>query len=202
MQIVREMMTEGPLRRYRVALVVLVQLAIVAASYVGSFILLWDFAPDQVPWSLVLKSLPTIIVLRLGALALFRLHQGLWRYVSVPDLAKIIKATTLSSAAFAAIGIPIFGFQDFHGSVALLDWILNIFLLSGIRLFVRMLREQFSPVKGLSRSFARLLIIGAGDAGAELCRQALSSRSFRLNPVAFVDDDFSKVGTSIFGVAN
>ena len=46
----------------------------------------------------------------------------------------------------------------------------------------------------------RLLIVGAGDSGAELCRQALRRQEFHRKPVAFADDDPRKIGTSILGV--
>ena len=49
-------------------------------------------------------------------------------------------------------------------------------------------------------SLKRLLIIGAGDPGADLCKQALSNRTFRFKPVAFVDDHPDLHGTSILGV--
>ena len=170
------------------------------ASYVVSFILRLDLDVSEVPFDLVLKTLPLLIVVRMGALAIFRLYGGLWGYVSVLGLFQIIKATTVSSLAFAALEIAIFGLEDFPRSVFVLDWIGSIFVLSGVRLFVRLVREQFWPIRGRVRSYRRLLIVGAGDAGAELCKQTLSGRAFRFNPVAFVDDDPNKVGASILGV--
>ena len=186
--------------RYRKVLGLLAQLGLVVVSYVATFIFLWDFDLSQVPFDVLLKTLPLLIVVRLGALVVFRLYQGLWRYVSVPDLLDIIKATTAGSVVFAVIGIPIFGQQDFHGSVALVDWMGNIIVLSGVRLGVRLVREQFWPMRARDPSYQRMLIVGAGDAGAELCKQALGSRSFRSKPVAFVDDDSTKVGSSIMGI--
>lgn len=186
--------------RYRKALVILVQLGLVAASYAASFILRMDFDINKVPIDLVLRTLPLLIIARMISLSLFQLHQGLWRYVSAVDLIQIIKATTVSSIVFTFIMFFIFGVQGFPRSVFVIDWAGNIFLLSGIRLAVRMLGQQFRLKSEASDRFDRLLIVGAGDEGAALCAQALSTPAFRYVPVAFVDDDRSKVGTSILGV--
>ena len=188
------------LLRYRLFLVILIQLVLVIASYVASFVLRLDLDFMQVPFEIILRTLPILILVRLISLSIFRLHQGMWRYVSVVDLTQIIKATTVSSVAFTLIMLFIFGVQGFPRSVFLIDWAGNIFLLSGIRLAVRLARQQFMIKNEVTDRFQRLLIVGAGDAGAALCAQALTTPAFRYVPAAFVDDDPSNVGTSILGV--
>ena len=193
-------MLEGLPSPYRKALIVLVQLVLVIASFLGSFALQANLEIDQIPDDLVLKTLPFLAVVRIGSLALFRLFRGLWRYVGIPDLLQIIKATTASSTVFVVLVVVFFGDQGFPRSVFFLDWAGNIFLLSGVRLFVRLVRERFRLVADANGTFKRLLIVGAGNAGAALCAQAQSGRIFRSKPVVFVDDDRSKVGTTILGV--
>ncbi|MBI2856596.1 MAG: polysaccharide biosynthesis protein [Chloroflexi bacterium] len=190
---------KGLVYQYRKLIVLLIQMGLVVVSYVGSFALRLDLDVTNVPGDVVVKTLPLLIVVRVGTLGLFRLYQGMWRYVSVVDLVQIVKATTVSSAVFAALEIPIFGLEGFPRSVFLLDWVGNIFLLGGVRLLVRVLRERFRPMVGGDGTFKRLLIIGAGDAGASLCRQALATPTLRYRPVAFVDDDPTKVGSTILG---
>jgi FlaA1/EpsC-like NDP-sugar epimerase len=46
----------------------------------------------------------------------------------------------------------------------------------------------------------RIVIIGAGDAGAAFCAQVKSTPEFRLDPVAILDDDPTKIGQSLIGV--
>ena len=198
----RSIQVAGLLPRYRRLVVVLAQLGLIVVSYLASFFLRLDLNAGEIPWSVVLKTLPLLVVVRMSALALFRLYHGLWRYVSVVDLLQIIKAVTLGSLAFAALEILIFGLEGFPRSVFFLDWMGAIFLLSGIRLFVRLARERFGirSAEDGGRAPQRILIIGAGDVGAELCRQALTNRAARLRPVAFVDEDRNKARTSILGI--
>ena len=183
--------------RYRRVIVFLIQLGLVAASYVSSFVLRFDLDVDLVPWDVVGKTLPLLILVRMGPLWFFRLYQGIWRYVSVGDLIEILKATTVGSIAFIVLLVPIFGLQEFPRAVLLLDWAGTIFLLSGVRLSIRIFRERFGEAANINREFKRLLIVGAGDAGAALCAQVLRNPAFGFKPVTFVDDDSRKVGNTI-----
>ena len=185
--------------RYRTLLIVLVQGGLITVSYLVVVLFRLDMGVVPVSSDALLLALPMLIAVRLSVLAIFRLHQGLWRYASVADLLQIIKASTVGSLVFAAIAITFFDRAEFPISIYLIDWAGNILLLGGIRMFVRLAREGFlsMPRENTNR---RLLIIGAGGAGAELCRQALNRGNFGYLPVAFVDDDPGKSGTSIFGV--
>ena len=185
---------------YRAFLVLAIQLGLGVGSFIASFALRLDMDLGEVPWLLVGKTIPLLIVVRAAASVMFRLHRGLWRYVSVVDFLQIMKATTVGSVLFVVLLIPIYGLEGFPKSVFFLDWAGNIFLLSGVRLITRVARERSAPLKGSDTRLKRLLIVGAGDAGAALCKQALASRAFRYKPVALVDDDRGKIGTSISGI--
>lgn len=185
---------------YRKVVVLLLQLALVVVSYALSFFLRLDMDIGEVPTDLILKTLPLLVLLRLSTLVLFHLYQGLWRYVGMVDLVQIIKATTVSSLLFVGLEIAIFGLEGFPRSVFLIDWAGNIFLLGGIRLCVRMVRERFHPMRDRADPRQRMLIVGAGDAAASLCKQAQTSPTFGFKPVAFVDDDPRKTGNTILGV--
>ena len=188
------------LGRRRIILVILIQLGLIVASYWGSFGLRLDFNIDEIPLKLVLKTLPVLISVRMAMMVLFQLNQGLWRYAGVVDLMQIIKATTVSSLAFVGLTFLIFGFQEFPRSVFVLDWLGNIFLLGGVRILVRVVRER-PRVGGTDRDGThRMLIVGAGDEGAALCSQALSNSAFRLNPVAFLDHGEGRVGSTIMTI--
>ena len=194
------MLNKQLLLRYRRIIGFCIQLSLVVSSFIAAFVLRLDLDVSEIPWTLILKALPLLIVVRMGTLFLFSLHKGLWRYVGVVDLVQIIKASTVSSLAFAAFQIAIFGLEDFPRSVFFLDWAGNIFLLSGVRVAVRLLRERTGSKEDVGRPFQRVLIVGAKDPGVELCKQALGNQAFRFKPVAFVDDEPSNVGTSILGI--
>lgn len=180
--------------------VILLHAVLVAASFWASFAIRLDFDFGAIPGDVFWQSLPVVLALRLASLAGFRLFRGMWRYVAIPDLVQILKATIVSSIAFVILQTWLFGLEGFPRSVFLIDFAGNILLLSGVRLLVRIVRERSMTGSSTVDSGGRLLIIGAGDAGASLCSQAFTNNSFPYTPVAFADDDRSKVGQTIIGV--
>jgi FlaA1/EpsC-like NDP-sugar epimerase len=173
---------------------------LVTVSFWTAFAIRLDFDIDKIPTDIFWESLPVLLAVRLASLAGFRLFRGMWRYVAIPDLVQILKATVISSIAFLVLQWWLFGFIGFPRSVILIDFAGNLFLLSGVRLLVRIGRERYISGPAAGVAGGRLLIIGAGDAGASLCSQSFSTNSFHYLPVAFADDDRSKNGQTIIGV--
>jgi len=186
--------------RTRWIVLVLLHLILVVVSFWASFAIRLDFDIDRIPRDIFWQSLPVLLAVRFASLAGFRLFRGMWRYVAIPDLVQILKATLVGSIAFVILQIWLFGLVGFPRSVFLIDFAGNIFLLSGIRLAVRILRERSMVGAYPEAGGGRLLIIGAGDAGASLCSQAFTTTNFQYKPVVFADDDPSKIGQTIIGV--
>ena len=145
-------------------------------------------------WALVLA------LLRVVALVRFKAHTGLWRYVSVPDLLGIAKATTAATIVFIPLLWLVSDFEGIPRSVPIIEWGVHVFLAGGLRVAVRVGRERHKASGQSDRYRKRVLIVGAGDAGAAFCGQVLSTPDFLINPVALVDDDLAKTGTSLSGV--
>ena len=78
-------------------------------------------------------------------------------------------------------------------SIAIIESLLLISFLGGIRLLWRILRETIRVKEG-----RRVLIIGAGDAGEMIVREMRKSVDY--DPVGFVDSDPRKLGLTIHGV--
>jgi len=186
--------------RTRRIVLVLLHTALMAVSFWAALAIRFDFDIDRIPHEVFWESLPFLLAVRLASLAGFRLFRGMWRYVAIPDLIQIFKATLVSSIVFVVIQVWFLGLEGFPRSVFLIDFAGNILLLSGIRLAVRIVRERANGGLHNGISGGRLLIIGAGDAGASLCSQAFSTTRFHYSPVAFADDDRNKVGQTIIGV--
>lgn len=186
-------------RRYRRPIVLLVHLVLVVAVYGASFFLLYDFRLPETSLALLAQTLPLLIVVRMGTLGVFRLFQGLWRYVSIKDVLQIIKATTAGSLIFVPVAWLIFDVNRIPASIFVLDWAGNLLALAGVRIIGLLIREAFRPVRRSDAGSKRLLIVGAGEAGAALCREAQTRPGFGLSPIGFIDDDPWKVGASLLG---
>jgi FlaA1/EpsC-like NDP-sugar epimerase len=90
----------------------------------------------------------------------------------------------------------LFRFQDYSRVIFIIDWLLLLFLVSGVRVLIRIQREYFSS---LNVGGKKVLIIGAGDTGELLLREIKHNKSLNLKVVGFIDDDINKIGRRIHG---
>lgn len=186
------------LQRYRSLLVVCTQLGLIVLANLTAFALRFDGEISPFYQQLFLHGLPIVLaIFGLGMYA-FRIQQGLWRYVGLHDLGRILWASVASSAVSYVILQWILGWVAYPRSVIILTGLLGGFYLAGIRLAVRWFREW---MRVLSPSARRVLIVGAGHAGELLVRDMLSDAGYHYRPVGFVDDDPIKRGMRIHGVS-
>jgi FlaA1/EpsC-like NDP-sugar epimerase len=180
---------------YRRALIVGAHLALVATAYYFAFLLRLDGGLEGRYQQQFWQTLPLLVSVRAVLFYRFRLFEGLWRYTSLWDLRTIVVATAVGSAILAGLVEWIVRLESYPRSVFILDMLLEIFLLGGVRLVGRMYREL--GARTISR---RILIFGAGDVGAMIAREMQRERQLGIQPVGFIDDDESKRGRSLHGV--
>ena len=181
----------------RWGLTLLLHILLGALAFTASFAIRFDgsIPPDQLRvWSMVL---PFAVLLKGLAVFHYRVSSGLWRYVSMDDLVRILKTTTLSSAALV-IGVAYFYGSGFPKSVLVIDYLLTIILYGGMRFCIRISREIFRPTVEDSPG-RRTIIIGAGDTGEIALRTLKKDYTGVFTVVAFLDDDPMKQGMYIHG---
>ena len=137
-----------------------------------------------------------LLLLRVATFLLAGLFDGIWRYAGFLDLEKLVLATTVSSGIALLIDLTILTRRVPH-SVYLTEWLASIVFAGGARLAMRAVIERRQRRAGGRRT----LIIGAGDAGESLVRDAQRmSEGVRWMPVGFLDDDPMKQGALIRGI--
>jgi len=127
------------------------------------------------------------------------LYDGLWRYTSMSDLSRQLRAVTGGWIVSTLAIVFIFRLENVSRSVLIMDGVLLMFGVSGTRISFRLLRTwaaRFQPAP----SSRRVLIYGAGDGGELLLRELMQNRDLGMLPVGFVDDDPQKQGRVIHGV--
>ena len=181
--------------QYRRPVVLMLDLMLIILA---NFLAFWLRFDGQLPMhaqQLFVTMLPWVVLIRGISFALFRLNEGLWRYTSIWDLQNIV--TGVLSSTLVLYTLVHFGFSltSYPRSVFIIDSVLLIGFLVGIRLPFRFYREH-----GLWTQKKRILVLGAGDAGEQIVREMKANPSYHYDPIGFVDDDPSLVGQRIHGV--
>lgn len=191
--------------KFRRLIIIATHLALMICAYIIAFYLRLDFRIDSSYWQVIIKTLPVLVVIKMVIFGYFGLYSGLWRYASVDDIWRIIKAHILATLCFvAAIAfLPIrqagINLLDvFPRSVFILDGILSFCFVAGIRFVTRLLRETFRPVIGKKRK--RVIIIGAGEAGVMVLREARINPKANIEVIGFIDDDSNKKNLRVQGI--
>ena len=170
---------------------------IVPVAWFAAYWLRFNFSiiPDYY-FSQALVWLPLILTIQSGAFIYFGLYRGDWRFASMPDLLRIIKAVTVSTLICMAVIFLFTRLQAIPRSVFPAYWLLLIMGLGTPRFFYRWIKDH----RLYLGQGQRVLIAGAGRAGEMLARDLLRDPQRTLEPVGFVDDMLRKQGADIHGI--
>jgi FlaA1/EpsC-like NDP-sugar epimerase len=184
--------------KYRRPLIILTHVLLVGFSYWLAFLLRFDFFIPAAYGVIFFKTLPLIISIKTIVFYSMGIYYGLWRYVSIGDLWQILKSNFISTLFFVMATVLIHGFSGYPRSVFILDLLISVSLISGVRLFTRLFRERFNPFVAHKKHSA--LIIGAGQAGILMLKECRNNPAMGLSVRGFIDDDLSKKNQVIYGV--
>src|SRR3989339_1452415 len=191
-------MTKSIILKYRRVLIIILHFIFIVLSYFAAFYIRFDFAFPKEYLQVVGRTLPLLILIKLLFFYSFGLFVGLWRYVSIGDIWKILLANVLSSLTFFGGVVFYRGLVGYPRSVFILDFILCVAIISGVRFLTRLIREK-SKID-FSEKRKKILIVGAGDAGILTLKECQNNINMDVEVVGFIDDDPIKKGHDIYGV--
>jgi FlaA1/EpsC-like NDP-sugar epimerase len=184
-------------------------LALIIVSVLGSFALRLDVAQLPFYFPAALLMCAVALTIKIPVYYFFGLYRRLWIYASTSELRLITVAVTAASVLTSGIMLLLisagFILPGMPRSALGIDWLLSLVLIGGSRFALRILSEQSGArPNGKAR---KVLIIGAGDAGALVVRELQKSSQLNLSPIGFLDDDPDKQkheinGISVIGVIN
>ncbi len=170
---------------------------------IGSFVLhiplgarLFDFRYQILTMLVVALIIKPLIYYRFG------LYRRLWAYASIHELKLIAIAVTVASiilTVIVSLASTLFATKDFSRLVLVIDWVLSLLAVGGVRFAYRIIAESQSAGQQSASRPKRVLIAGAGDAGALVVREMQRNPQTNLSPVGFVDDDPAKQKQEIHG---
>ncbi len=154
-----------------------------------------DIIPPHV-WAIALHTLPFVLVTQITVAFWVGVYRGIWRFASIPDLIRIIRAVLLGGLAALVCVFLMNRLMNMPRSVFPLYCLILVAAWSGPRLLYRILQDYFRP----TAAHERVLIVGAGQAGEGLVRDLLRDPHRRYVPVIFLDDDKTLLGKDVQGI--
>ena len=143
------------------------------------------------------KNFVWVLPIQVGAFFLFGLYQGIWRFASMPDLKRILKAIAVSAMAIVTILVMVKPFGVVPRSVLILNPLLLVLMMSGSRFSYRAFKEH--RLYGGTRALGKpVLILGAGEAAIALVKDLARSEDWQV--VGLLDDDVAIRGRQLMEI--
>ena len=198
-------------------LLVLADIALVNISLLAAYWLRFDgdFAgiPEEYGRNILFLAILATFV-KLACFFIFRLYGSLWKYAGAHELVSIASAAFTGNAlmlgfvALARTGMPkgferlgiIFDMADAPRGIFAISFLIDMFLLGGIRLAYRVFRKVVRGELLRPRGCRRVLVVGGGDAGAIIIKEMKLNPGLKYMPAAIIDDDPAKAGKKLNGV--
>jgi len=179
-------------------------LILIVVCVIGSFVLrvplgarLYDFRFQ------ILTMIGVALIIKPLVYNQFGLYRRVWAYASIRELKLIAIAVTTASISVSIIVSLISTLmvaKDFSRLVLVIDWLLSLLAVGGLRFSYRLVAESQLSTKQTESRQRHVLIAGAGDAGALVVREMQRNPQANLAPIGFVDDDPEKQKQEIHGI--
>lgn len=188
-------------RQLKVSILILADVMLISFSYLFSLALRFDF---QIPTTYLISLRNFIwvfVALEIFVFFIGRMYHSLWRYASITEMVQIVINIGFAKAVVIAYEYFTVGVLNvnYPRSAFLISAIIDIFLIGGMRIAYRIIPTKIRKYKGYLTK-KRVLIVGAGDAGAMLTKEINNHTKLNSKVVAFADDDEKKRKLRIGGV--
>ena len=175
-------------------------ISVILAAFISIYL---RFDSNKIPsnyLSLLISYMPLAVAIYIISFYLFKLYGRIWRYASATELIAIVMANIAASTAWYFISLYIGAVLP--RSLYVFTGLLLIFFIGGSRLSLRFYSYVMNKPKyrQIQRKKNKVLIIGAGDAGAMLLREIERYHIANRQVVGFIDDDKNKTGKILLGV--
>ena len=194
-----------PFNRRNIWIFLCLDIAVVISSLFLSYLLKFDFEISNKYVSQIFELSIIFIFSKLSINIFYNIYSGLWRFTSLPDLINIIKANSIGTMLAIVVTLLTLNTSLIPRSIFLLDFIFSTIGFITTRTLARIYSEkirQFKkrPFQPSNKNKTKLLLLGAGWSGEKIIREILDSNTGNYRIVGLLDDNESKLNTTIHGI--
>jgi len=188
-------------RKIRSNAFVAFDLLLINISLILAYLLRFDFRYRSIPESFsehILKLALIATVVKIITFLAFKLYNSLWKYAGIYEMGLIVGAAFVSNSIM--ISYAFLSKTPVPRSIFLICTLTDIFLIASVRFAYRIFRRVVKGEIMRIKDSKRVLIFGAGEAGAIIVKEMKMHPELKSTPVAIIDDDIFKQGKKINGV--
>ena len=176
---------------------VMLDVILITVSYYAAYRLRFEGEAFYKFLPYFMASLPIVLGCKLTALYASGLYQRSWDTFGLRDLTVVGRGVAVGS--LLSVSAAFYFYREMGASrvVFVLDAIVLAIVISATRVSFRAMNLAAATRNKRSR---RVLVYGAGNFGRMLVREMRANTAWNMNPVAFIDDDATKVHRWIVGV--
>lgn len=167
-------------------------------AYLLALYLRFEGQVDNVYIYSLMNHMAIIILIKLAVYYFFKLYKSLWEYASIDEMLEVMEASIVANILtsvymyFVNVNMP--------RSIYIMVPVIDMIFVGGIRFVYRAIRRIKFGISSSRNDYKRILIVGAGAAGAMVIKELRNHCTLISQPVVIVDDDPKKQGKSINGV--
>lgn len=177
---------------------------IFAASYFAATAIRFDFDIPQNNWQIFLDSLLLVVVIKLVCAKLAGSFQGWMRYVTFHDLIILLRASVAGSLAVIVADHFLLPRFFIPRSIVLLDFLLTVLIIGGVRSIGRLSTEQLIPFLQMrfitEAGYRPALLVGASPLGLQVAGQIHDRPTLKTRIVGLLDLDDKLYGRRLGGI--
>lgn len=185
--------------KIRVLALVLLDIVLINLSYISALWLRFDGNIDINYLQVYMDNFIVFTMLKIAVLYIVGIYKSLWRYASIFELFQIVYASFIGN--LVVLSYILFTRAHLPRSVYIIVTVLDIGLIGGSRFSYRALRRLKNGDVLFKNKAKRVLVVGAGSAGATIIKEYKKNTNLNSVVVALVDDNTEKIGKRINGVA-
>lgn len=188
-------------QKLKSGLFVLSDITLLSISLFLAYYLRFDLSAESIPKSFsdnVLMLLVVSVVLKIAVFIPFKLYKSLWRYAGMYELVSVFLASVITNGIlFAYIA---FVERLAPRSIFVIAGMIDVFFIGGSRLVYRLYRRLVLGRVIKIDNLKRVLVFGAGDAGAMIAKEMELHPELKYKLIAFMDDSPDKIGRKVNGI--
>src|SRR5579863_5345731 len=193
----KDSMTARKLRHQKL-LVACLHAAVISASLILAWLLQFDSSIPRSEIRVLLWGLALALPIKLAVYLYSRLSRPVWIFSDTVDIARLLGASVIASAAFA---VASYSLRPARAEVStyVVDFMNCFLLMTGLevapRVYARMIVRS-----GTKEGTRGILIYGSGVAGSMLAREIRQNPKLKYTVLGFLDDDHSRRDAMMMGV--